>query len=85
VAAEAVPGNALAIFDEIAAAHDGEVMAPVEEIDRRRREYACGECNMHMPFEQIASLMGQADAIVRCTACGRMLYLQEEVRGALSK
>jgi predicted nucleic acid-binding Zn-ribbon protein len=85
VAAEAIPASTLALFDEIAHTHDGEVMAPVEEIDRRRREYACGECNMHMPFEQVASLMGHLDTIVRCTACSRILYLQEEVRGALTK
>jgi predicted nucleic acid-binding Zn-ribbon protein len=83
-AAAEVPGNVLAVFQEIADAHEGEALAPVEEIDRRHREYACGECNMHMPFEQVALLMGTGGEIVRCTACGRILYMQEEVRGALA-
>ncbi len=80
-----VPGAELAVFNEVAHVHDGEAMAPVEEIDRRNREYACGECNMHMPFEAVALLMGETDALVRCSACTRILYLQEETRGALAK
>jgi predicted nucleic acid-binding Zn-ribbon protein len=83
-AAAELPSDALAVFENAAETHEGEAMAAVEEVDRRHREYACAACNMHMPFEQIASLMGSADQIVRCTACGRILYMQDELRGALS-
>lgn len=83
-AAADLPSNALAVFESASETHEGEAMAAVEEVDRRHREYACAACNLHMPFEQIASLMGSSDQIVRCTACGRILYLQEDLRGALT-
>jgi hypothetical protein len=85
VAAAAIPATSLAVFDEIADAYEGEAMSCIEEIDRRRREYACGECNMHMPFEQVLLVMGGGDELVKCTACNRILYLQEETRGAIAK
>lgn len=84
-AAAEVPGTQLAVFDQIASQYDGEAMAPIEEVDRRHREYACGACNMHMPFEHVLVLMGGSETLVCCTACDRILYLQEEVRGALAK
>jgi predicted nucleic acid-binding Zn-ribbon protein len=83
-AADAVPPHELAIFDELSETFDGEAMAAVEEVDRRHRSYACGECNMHMPFEKVVALMGEPKELVRCPACGRILYMEEKVRGALA-
>ena len=84
-AAATVPGPELKIFDEMGDAYEGEAMAPIEEVDRRHREYVCGACNMQTPFESVAALLGSAETLVRCTACGRILYLQDETRGALAK
>ena len=69
----------------MADAYDGEALGQIEEIDRRHREYACGSCNMHLPFETVASLLGGGDTVGRCAACGRILYLADETRGALAK
>ena len=84
-AASAVPSKALAIFNSVADIYDGEAMASIEEINRRHREYACNACNIHLPYETVSLLMGGIDSVVRCGACTRILYLQEELRGSLAK
>jgi hypothetical protein len=84
-AAAIVPAAELELFNELCEIHDGQAMAPVEEIDRRNREYACGACNMHIQFNLISLLAGAAGAVVRCSACGRILYLQDETRGTLAR
>jgi predicted nucleic acid-binding Zn-ribbon protein len=84
-AASAVPGAELRVFNELADAYDGEAMSAIEEIDRRRREYACGTCRMHIPFQTVSALLSSNDTLVQCTACGRIMFLQEEIRGALTK
>lgn len=83
-AAADVPGDALRVFETVADMNDGEAMAPVEEISRRHREYACGACNIHLPFETIATLMGNVSSVVQCTSCHRILYMQDEMKGALA-
>ena len=84
-AAAVIPVDMLAVFDDLADSYEGQAMAPIEEVDRRHREYACGECNMHLPFEQISQLTSRGDVLVRCPSCTRILYMQEEMRGSLAK
>ena len=84
-AADCIPGTDLKLFDDLAEAYDGEAVTPVEEIDRRRREYVCGSCNLNLPFEAVTALMGRGDTLVVCAACGRILFLQDDTRGALAK
>lgn len=84
-AASCVPDEERGLFMALANQYEGEAMAPVEEVDRRRHEYACGACNMHLPLNAISSLLVGQDTLVRCPACHRILYLQEKTRGALAK
>jgi predicted nucleic acid-binding Zn-ribbon protein len=84
-AAAVIPVESLMIFDDLADNFEGEAMAPVEEVDRRHREYACGECNMHLPFELVSILTSRGDTLIRCPSCTRILYMQEEMRGSLAK
>jgi uncharacterized protein len=83
-AAAVVPPSELALFDELAEDKEGEAMAQVEEVDRRHREFACGACNMHVPFELVA-MLSKSDVLVRCPSCTRILFMQEEMRGSLAK
>ena len=84
-AAAAVPPDVLHVFEEMAYIFDGEAMAEVSEINRRHREYACGACNIHLPFELVSQLMGGSHSVVRCASCQRILYMQDDLRGALTK
>ena len=84
VKAAAVPPSELETFDELADMYDGEAMAILNEVDRRRREYACDACHVHVPFETLSQLLGGGSSLVRCSACGRILFLNDELRGAIT-
>lgn len=84
-AAALVPDRERAVFDELAETYEGEAMAAINVIDRKRREYACGACNMYAPVELVSLLLSGSDSLVRCPACTRILFLQEETRGQLVK
>jgi len=80
IAAAAIPSKELRLFVDLADRYEGEAMAALDAIDVRNKEYACSACNMHVPFQTVASLRGFSDAIVRCSACQRILYLSDEAR-----
>lgn len=82
-ATSGIPDSVLTAFDDIADLHDGEALASIEEINRRHREYACTACNIHLPYERVSLAMLNGDELVLCPACGRILFMQEELRGAL--
>jgi len=81
-AAAKVPDDALNIFDRLADDLDGEAMAPVTLLDRRRMECTCGACHMSIPVEYVNQLYS-TDNLIRCTSCHRILYLEEEMKASL--
>lgn len=78
-----VPADALAAFEARVAAGEPDIMAPLEEHDRKRMEYACGSCQVLLPIEMLNGLLGHG-RITNCTACGAILYLEDSVREAVT-
>ena len=78
-AAAKVAPEALAVFERLADGFDGEALAPVHQDDPRRMEYTCGGCYMQIPMEKVNLLMRDHD-LVRCTSCGRILYIEQEMK-----
>ena len=78
-----IPSDTQRLFDELSDDFDGEVMASIELIDKRRREYACDTCNVHLPFDIVSRVTGRPDEIVQCQGCVRILYASETAREAL--
>lgn len=85
VAAASVPTTERAVFDALADQYDGEALASVEILDRRRHEYACSSCNMHLPLDVVSVLLIGQSVLTRCPACHRILFMQEATRGAFAK
>ncbi|MBT4530688.1 MAG: hypothetical protein HOC27_05735 [Phycisphaerae bacterium] len=83
-AAAVIPEDILADFDEIADDYEGESMASIEIIDKKRKEYSCTSCSLHLPMETVAVLMGSKETVVKCGQCDRILFLEEASREALS-
>lgn len=78
-AAADVPPIALAFYEARVRVAPDEIMAPLEEHDRRNREYACGSCQMLLPLEKLNALITRGE-LTACTACGAILFLEENVR-----
>ncbi len=83
-AAAVIPEEVLSEFDEIADDYEGESMAAIEIIDKKRKEYSCTSCSIHLPLETVTVLMGNKDTVVKCGSCDRILYLEPESREALA-
>ena len=53
-------------FNRLSEAYDGEAMAPIEEVNRRRMEYNCGGCYMQVPIEAVSALLAGATEVKCC-------------------
>jgi hypothetical protein len=82
---QSLPPAAQTTFEKLVNLHDGDGMAEVTEESRRNKEYACGGCYYYIPIERVSVLMGNKEDIVICPNCGRMLYMDKELRAALVK
>ncbi len=78
-----VPPHALGAYRELQELGVDEVMAPIEEQDRRNKEYSCGACYTHLPVEQLSTLLNRGD-LVRCSSCDVILYLEEDLRESIT-
>lgn len=74
-----VPAGALSFYEARIRVAPDDIMAPLEEHDRRNREYACGSCQMLLPLEKLNALITRGE-MTACTACGAILFLEENVR-----
>lgn len=83
-ACDGVPRDALAVFDAIAAriSPDEDVMAPVDEQNRRSMEYSCGGCQTMLPVESVNRLLGKGE-LTRCVSCGAILYIEAALRESM--
>ena len=82
-AASDVPERALKVFEARVSEGYDDIMAPLEEHDRRNREYACGSCQVLLPLEKLNGLLGRGE-VTQCSSCGALLYLEETVRENVS-
>ncbi|MEX2545827.1 MAG: C4-type zinc ribbon domain-containing protein [Phycisphaeraceae bacterium] len=82
-AAGQVPPAAKTVFDRLIHSYEGEALAEVHEQDRRRMEYTCEGCYMSLPIERVNALLSQPNQVVTCSNCGRILYMNQELRGAI--
>ncbi len=78
-----VPPGALAVYQELRDLGVDDVMAPIEEQDRRNKEYSCGACFTHLPVEQLSTLLNRGD-LVRCSSCDVILYIEDELRDSIT-
>ena len=79
-----VPGDAMRTYEALRVqfGEDEDAMAPIEEQDRRRHEYTCGNCMMNIPIESVSALMSHG-SLTRCVSCSVILYLDEDLKASL--
>lgn len=77
--AEGIPSVELTVFNRLNDQFEGEAMAQIEEVDRRRLEYSCGGCYISIPMEKVSQLVS-GDKVVQCPSCKRILFLEKEMR-----
>lgn len=72
--AEQISPTAYSTFARVAARHEGEAMVPIDKANANREEYVCGGCHIHVTLEVVSALRARDD-LQLCTACGRILFL----------
>lgn len=78
-AAKDVPASALDLYQNALDRGFDDIMAPVEEHDRRSMDYTCGSCYTHLPIEKVNVLLNRGD-ITTCPACDTILYISTDLR-----
>lgn len=78
-----VPPTALAKYNALMEAGFEDVMAPIEEQDRRNKDYSCGGCYTHIPLEKVNTLLNRGD-MVTCPSCNVILYMEESLHTSIT-
>jgi uncharacterized protein len=78
-AAAEIPTEVLADYDAEREFREDDVMAPIQEMNRRAVEYCCGACQVLLPMELISSSLS-GRALNKCSNCGAYLYFDEATR-----
>ncbi len=81
VAAGELPADVLQEFESELELREDEVMAPIEEMNRRAMEYCCGACQVLLPME-IVSASINGNTLTKCSNCNAFLYIEEATREA---
>jgi predicted nucleic acid-binding Zn-ribbon protein len=84
-AADLVPDRERKLFNKVADETEGEAMAEITVLSMRHREFACGACNIEVPFETYARLASNSNEAVQCRACTRILFLADANRPTETK
>ena len=82
-AGEPLPSGVRKQYDRLCHVHDGEAMAGITELNKRRMEYTCEGCYTIIPVEVVNALITRADEVINCKSCERILFVPEEIREAL--
>ncbi len=85
VKAAIIPESPLDTFNQCADDFDGDAMAHIEEIDKKRREYCCSSCNVNLPFNIVVKLLGSVESLTQCENCLRILYVTPEMKAETVK
>jgi predicted nucleic acid-binding Zn-ribbon protein len=75
---EAVSPKGREAFDRQADRYEGEAMAALVKPNPREEEYMCGGCNMSLVVD-VYNRLKTRDDIISCRACGRILYIPEDL------
>ncbi|RMH28911.1 MAG: hypothetical protein D6693_02915 [Planctomycetota bacterium] len=81
VAAEDLPPDVLAEYESEVEFRDEDVMASIQEMDRKRLEYCCGACQVLLPVDVVSSAIN-GGSINRCPSCRAFLYIEQATRDA---
>ncbi|MBL0926096.1 MAG: hypothetical protein IBJ11_00385 [Phycisphaerales bacterium] len=78
-----VPKEAMKAYSDLMTLDPDNVMAAVEEQDRRSLEYTCGACYTHLPIEQVSVLLKKGD-ITKCPSCSVLLYMEQDLKDSIA-
>ena len=83
VKSQGIPADAMKHYTQRLDSGAEEVMAPLQEEDRRNMEYTCGGCYTMLPIELVSVLLKRGD-LTRCPSCKVILYMEASLKDDIS-